>query len=113
MNADQRFLFDLQGYLVLPGLLSETQLAAANAAVDLHFESVPPARRGSDAPGAGGLLSEGSPGLVGEQGRAEFYGFLGWPPPHCYLFRELMVRAYSQSPARPGPAWQRGTSALC
>ena len=92
MDDDQRFLLDLQGYLVIPSLLSRDQVAAANAAVDHHFASAPPIRRGSADPSAGGLLSEESPGLVGEQGRAEFYGFLGWPAPHCDIFRELMVR---------------------
>jgi hypothetical protein len=92
MDDDQRFLLDLQGYLVIPSLLSRGQLAAANAAVDLQFASTPPVRRGSSDPSAGGLLSEESPGLVGEEGRAEFYGFLGWPAPHCDVFRELMVQ---------------------
>ena len=101
MDDDQRFLLDLQGYLVIPSLLSRDQVAAANAAVDHHFASAPPIRRGSADPSAGGLLSEESPGLVGQQGRAEFYGFLGWPAPHCDLFRELMVRETTPLPTHP------------
>ena len=101
MDDDQRFLLDLQGYLVIPSLLSRDQVAAANAAVDHHFASAPPIRRGSADPSAGGLLSEESPGLVGQQGRAEFYGFLGWPAPHCDLFRELMVTETTPLPTHP------------
>ena len=32
--ADERFLFDLNGFLVLRGILSPEEVAAANAAVD-------------------------------------------------------------------------------
>tara|TARA_B100000780_G_scaffold271531_1_gene232570 strand:+ start:326 stop:628 length:303 start_codon:yes stop_codon:yes gene_type:complete len=34
ITADERFLFDLNGFLVLRGILSPEEVAAANAAVD-------------------------------------------------------------------------------
>ena len=34
MNDEQRFLFDLQGFLVVPGVLSATELATLNAVAD-------------------------------------------------------------------------------
>ena len=34
MNDEQRFLFDLQGFLVVPGVLSATELATLNAIAD-------------------------------------------------------------------------------
>ena len=34
MDDEQRFLFDLQGFLVVPGVLSAAELAALNAIAD-------------------------------------------------------------------------------
>ena len=36
MTADERFLFDLNGFLHLKGVMSAEEVAAANAAVDAH-----------------------------------------------------------------------------
>ena len=38
MNDEQRFLFDLQGFLVVPGVLSAAELAALNAIADEKAE---------------------------------------------------------------------------
>jgi hypothetical protein len=89
MDGEQRYLFDLQGYLVIEGAVSAAQIARANAAIDFHFAADPPIRRG--APNGSGLLSQGSPALAGEHGQVDFKGMLGWPQPHANVFRELLV----------------------
>ena len=38
MNDEQRFLFDLQGFLVVPGVLSAAELATLNAIADEKAE---------------------------------------------------------------------------
>ena len=38
MDPDERFLFDLAGYIVVKDVLSPVTVAAANAAVDAHYE---------------------------------------------------------------------------
>ncbi len=42
MNAEQKYLFDLQGYIVLKGVVSADQLRACNEALD-RYESMDPA----------------------------------------------------------------------
>ena len=37
MTPEQRYLFDLHGYLHIPNLLSDSELAAARAAVDRYI----------------------------------------------------------------------------
>lgn len=41
MNPEQKYLFDLQGYLVLPGVLAPELVAACNAALDRYEELDP------------------------------------------------------------------------
>ena len=40
MDETQRFLFDLQGYLVIPGVLTADELRRANEAIDANLASV-------------------------------------------------------------------------
>lgn len=89
MDDEQRYLFDLQGYLVIEGAVSDAQIARANAVIDSHFSTNPPTQRGT--PNGAGSLSQGSPALAGEHGQVEFKGMLGWPQPEASVFRELLV----------------------
>lgn len=41
MNDAEKYLFDTQGYLLIEGVLSADELAAANAAIDAHQLGVP------------------------------------------------------------------------
>jgi hypothetical protein len=97
MDANTRFLFDLQGYCVIPDAMSAEQLARANAAVDANMHSIQ--RRGSAEAGEGqGLLSGKSPALVRDQGRGDISGAMTWPSPHGAIFRELVHRRLTPSP---------------
>ena len=38
MNADEKYLFDLNGYLVVKNVLTPEEVAIANEAIDKHSE---------------------------------------------------------------------------
>jgi ectoine hydroxylase-related dioxygenase (phytanoyl-CoA dioxygenase family) len=80
----QRYLFDLNGYLVIEDALTPSEVAACNAAIDHNQERVR-IRSGEQ------LLSGGSTALKGEQGRGDLHGMLTWPPPWSQPFRDLLV----------------------
>lgn len=64
MTNDERYLFDLNGYLVVENVLTPEEVARANAAIDHHRDRIkirPPEES----------LSGGSPTLTGTKGRGE------------------------------------------
>ena len=40
MNDTEKYLFDLQGFLVVEGVLSKAEVAAANEAIDRHADGI-------------------------------------------------------------------------
>jgi hypothetical protein len=106
ITADERFLFDLNGFLVLRGILSPEEVAAANAAVDAkqsllqsrdtaalrntkagtwpHFE---PSRQWPPADLCACVT--GSP-LDASGPRLDMGGMLFWEQPHCEVFRNML-----------------------
>jgi hypothetical protein len=80
----QKYLFDLNGYLVIDDALTPEEVAACNDAIDHNPEQV--RRRTGEQ-----LLSGGSSALVAEQGRGDIGGMLAWPKPWCQPFRDLLV----------------------
>jgi len=40
MNDREKFLFDLQGFLVVEGVLSKAEVAAANEAIERHADGI-------------------------------------------------------------------------
>ena len=85
MNERERYLFDLQGYIVLEDVLSPDELRACNDAIDAQMDSIQ--RRSGDH-----LLSGGSDALQGDMGRGDIGGMLSWPKPHCEIWRALLVQ---------------------
>ena len=84
MTDDEKYLFDLNGYIVVKGLLTGDELAAANAAIDIRADTIqltPPEHS----------LSRGSPALVGTHGRGDLGGMLDWPEPECLPFRRALA----------------------
>ena len=69
MNERERYLFDLQGYIVLEDVLSPDELRACNDAIDAQMDSIQ--RRSGDH-----LLSGGSDALQGDMGRGDIGGML-------------------------------------
>ncbi|HIG16047.1 MAG TPA: hypothetical protein EYQ31_01395, partial [Candidatus Handelsmanbacteria bacterium] len=76
MNDTEKYLFDLQGFLVVEGVLSTAQVAAANAAIDRHADGI--VERVGEA-----SLSSDSPTLKGQTGRGDMGGLLSWEKPWC------------------------------
>ena len=84
LTDEERYLFDLNGYIVLENVLTPKEVADANAAIDCHIDKMrvrPPEQS----------LSGESPGLKGEFGRGEMGGMLAWEEPYCLPFRHMLA----------------------
>ena len=83
MNEHDAYFFDVNGFLVVRGILSGDQVAALNEAIDNNRDNVR-LREGEQ------LLSRNSPVLAGSHGRGDIGGILNWPQPWCQPFRDLL-----------------------
>ena len=83
MTDYEKYLFDLNGYLVIKNMLGPEEVAAFNEAIDKNR----PDEARTSQPG----LNSGSERLAGRHGRGHFDG-LGWPQPWCDPFRQLIAR---------------------
>ena len=79
---EEKYYFDLRGYLVVRGALTGEEVDQCNAAID-HF-----ADRISRY---GGSLARGSTTLSAQASRKQLTGMLGWPTPYREPFRRLLV----------------------
>ena len=77
MTSREKFLYDLQGFLVVKAALSAEEVGRLNAAFDANWEQRVPSVSGVRG-GVGGSTNE-------------FRGMCEWPQPHCQPFRELLV----------------------
>ena len=86
-----KYLFDLNGYLVLRGVFSNDEVEAANNAIDAHIETELHERTGELR--TSGLYGRQSVPLKGDgkTGRFDMGGILGWAKPHCEPFRNVLV----------------------
>ena len=82
MNEDEKYLFDLNGYLLLKEVLTEKEVARLNEGIDHHGEQMEPIDQS---------LAGGSEALEGTSRRKDLGGMLGWERPWCEPFRELLV----------------------
>ena len=82
MTEREKFLFDLQGFLVVRNFLNSDELTCINDAVHAcsHLQHED-----------GNSNTAGSKSLAGTHKRGMFTGMLNWPKPHCQPFRELIV----------------------
>jgi len=88
MTAEEKFFFDLNGFLVVKGVLSAEEVASANAAIDCHAGEI------LEREGALRNTREGSPlGGDGVNGRRDLAGMLEWPKPQCDPFRSLLAHS--------------------
>jgi hypothetical protein len=85
----QKYLFDLNGFLVLRNVFDQDMVARANAAVDAHLDRLHE-RKGELR--TSGLYGRESQQLAGDgaTGRKDLGGMLGWEAPHREPFRELL-----------------------
>ena len=118
MNADEKYLFDLNGYLVVKNVLTPEEVALANEAIDKHGEQTRIRSREQSFDG-------GSPDLKGEHGRGDLDGMLHWgrtlvqpvptharPSDACPIsqrdIRERLPNGSSDVPAFDGTKAQKG-----
>ena len=84
MNDAEKYLFDLNGYLVIEDVLTPDEVAFANEAIDRHED------QGRTRP-RDQALDGGSPALTGDKGRGEMGNMLNWEEPWCNPFREMLA----------------------
>ena len=82
MNEDERYLFDLSGYIIVKNALSPMEVAALNDGIDQHLDQMSPIDRS---------LAGDSPALEGTSRRKDLGGMLAWDRPWCEPFRKLLV----------------------
>ena len=80
MNEYERYLFDLNGYLVVEDFLTPAEVAALNEAIDRNPDRIVE----RDSP------LKPSSTLKGDFVRGDLEGMLMWPKPWCQPFRELI-----------------------
>ena len=85
VSDEEKYFFDLRGYLIVRGALSEADMAECNAAIDHHADQIKMRSIGE------GSLARGSKALKGEEGRRELTGMLGWPEPYRHPFRKMLI----------------------
>ena len=84
MNEHEKYLFDLNGYLVVENVLTPDEVALCNEAIDRHANDI---RERVDELS----LSGGSKTLEGITGRGDLNGMLGWEKPWCEPFRNMLA----------------------
>ena len=82
MNDREKYLFDVQGYLLVRNFLTSEEVDRLNAAFDANRD-----KRGED----GNSNIGNSTTLRGERKRGIFTGMLTWEHPWCEPFRELLA----------------------
>lgn len=92
MTEYEKWLFDVQGYLHVPGALTSDQVTRMNAAIDAHHEGVHIRTAEQSLDGReerqGGRSADK---LKGAHGRGDFGGYLFWDKPWCDVFREVIA----------------------
>jgi hypothetical protein len=82
VHSIEKYLFDVNGYMVVPGALEPALLKALNAAVDACSQHV--VREEYD-------LAAGAAAFTGARKRDGFLDALSWPDPHGEAFRDLIA----------------------
>ena len=85
MEPRERFLFDMNGFLVLRGVLTPDEVAAANAAIDANAS-----RMKARTPAALRNTARDTP-LAAPGARHDGGGMLLWDQPHCEPFRSILA----------------------
>ena len=90
MSHKEKYLFDLNGYVVLRGAFDADMVARANTAIDAHLGQL---HERTGQLRTSGLYGRASTALAGDgrTGRADLGGMLGWAAPHREPFREVTL----------------------
>ena len=84
MNSDEKYLFDINGYIIVRNVLSDEEIARCNEAIDHHSHLIRE-RTGEQS------LSGESKTLKGITGRGDLGGVLSWEKPWRDPFREMIA----------------------
>ena len=89
LTHKQKYMFDLNGFLVLKAAFSTEMVARANEAVDANVSQL---HERTGKLRTSGLYGRESIALAGDgaTGRFDMGGMLGWESPHREPFRELL-----------------------
>lgn len=87
MTDSEKFFFDLDGYFVVRGALSAEEVKKANEAIDAHTAEIKERTDQELRNTKSGSCLAGD----GKSGRRDLAGMLGWPQPHCQIFRKLLA----------------------
>ena len=80
MSDREKYLFDLQGFLVIKNFLDADEIQAFNEAIEANQD-----KRGEHASGLE------SPELAGTHKRGHYAGMLTWDKPWCQPFRDILA----------------------
>ena len=86
ISEEERFLFDLEGYLVVKNVFTKEEIAAANAAVDRRAAEMVE-RKGELRNSKNGTFLAGD----GATGRRDLAGMMGWPAGDRDVFRDVLA----------------------
>jgi hypothetical protein len=92
VTEQELWLYDVQGYLHVPGALTAEQVGAMNEAIDRNRDQLQMRTEAQSLDGRG----EGHGGtpaakLQGTHGRSDFGGYLFWDEPWCQPFRDIIA----------------------
>ena len=82
MDSNELYFWDLNGYLVIEGVLTPDEVAAANEAIDHYSQQIEIAAAGDGAKGSERLAGTGRPTLE---------GMLQMEKPYCDPFRNILA----------------------
>ena len=83
VSEEEKYFFDLRGYLIVRGALSQSDLDEWNRAIEHFADRIKPIE--------GRSLALGSNALEADEGRMQLTGMLGWPAPWREPFRKLLA----------------------
>ena len=82
MTNDEKYLFDLTGYLVLENVLTPDEVDTLNKGIDHHADEMTPIDRS---------LAGDSKALAGTSRRLGLGNMLAWEQPWCEPWRDLLI----------------------
>jgi len=86
MTPEQKYLFDLNGFIVIRGVLSPEEIQAAHQAIDAHTPEFKERAEKVLRNTRDGTPLSGD----GKTPRLDMGGMLGWKQPHSNIFRKLL-----------------------
>jgi hypothetical protein len=85
----ERYWFDVQGFVVIPGVISCSQVTACNASLEAHRERVEYTPLSEN--GRGWVVPPPLAGSSPQPGRSQLSHTMQLPSPHCQPFREAFL----------------------